>query len=190
MNEFDYNNFNLDARGLDQVCRWLSVIRCFCTIRTPASIYSDLEFPNRQQIRYNYSAIAVPDTVSNILSGMLEQYRAREAHLGELDDLVKDVLIEAGVLHRSAWCCGDKWYMVGGVWRVAGTVIGRFSEMLVEAVVAETRYDVVSVRRGLARAAAALDRGQVTPAPLWPDEVEWLRDNGHVWLSAHVWRSV
>jgi len=190
VNEFDYYNFNLDARGLDQVCRWLSVIRMFCTIRTPACIYSNLEFPNRRLIRNNYGVVAVPETVSNILSELLERYRAREAHLGELDDVVKDALIEAGVLQRGAWCCGDRWYMVGGVWRVAGTVIGRFGEMLVEAVVVETRFDEASVRRALVQAAATLDRGSVTPAPLYDDEVQWLRDQGYVWLSAHVGRDV
>lgn len=188
MKEFDYYNFNLDARGLDSVCRWLSVIRCFCAVKTPANIYSNLEFPVKHFVKRNFGAIAVPEIVSNILSEMLERYRAREAYLGELDDTVRDVLVESGVLHRGAWRCGDKWYMVGGVWRVSAAAVGRFGELLVEAVHVETRYDVESIRRALVRAAAVIDRGHMTPAPLYDDEVKWLAENGWTWRSAHAGR--
>ena len=63
------------------------------------------------------------------------------------------------------------------------TTVVRLSEMLVEATQVVAKIDV---RRALVQAVAALDRGQVEPAPLFEDEVEWLRYHGYRWQSGVV----
>lgn len=183
MNDFDYYNFVLDARGAESIARWLSVIRLHCFVKTPACIYSDLLFPNRFPIKRRMSCISVPDVVSNVISEMLERYRAREAFLSPMDPVVRGLLIETGVLHAGAWCTGDRDYVQGGRWRVSMTSAVWLSEMLVEATQVVTRLDV---RRELVQAVATLDHGQVEPAPLHEEEVVWLRDQGYRWRSGVV----
>lgn len=183
MDEFDYYKFTIDARAATSIARWLSVVRLHCMVRTPACVYTNLNMPNKFAIRYNVGCVPVPEVISNVMSEMLERYRAREAFLGKLDPVVKDSLIESGVLHAGAWCTGDQYYALGGRWRVSMTTCVRLSDMLVEATQVVARVDV---RRELVQAAAALDLGPVEPAPLFEDEVSWLREHGYRWRSGVV----
>ena len=183
MHEFDYYNFTIDARAATNIAKWLSVIRLHCIIKSPACIYTDLILPNKHAFKYRLGCIPAPEIVSNIISEMIDQYRAREASLGELDPIVRELLIESGVLHAGAWCTGDRLYALGGRWRGSMTTVVRLSEMLVEATQVVAKIDV---RRALVQAVAALDRGQVEPAPLFEDEVSWLREHGYRWRSGVV----
>lgn len=183
MSDIDYCNLELAARDAVSISRWLATVRLHCVVKTPGCVYSDLQFDRRYPIKYRVAAIAVPDIVSNTMSEVLERYRAREAFLGELDQSVRDVLIGSGVLHAGAWHTSDKHYMLGGRWRVSMTTCVRLGEMLIEATRVVARVDV---RRELVQAVAALDRGLVEPAPLFEDEVSWLREHGYRWQSGVV----
>lgn len=183
MDEFDYYNFVIDARASTSIAKWLAVIRLHCMVKTPACIYTNLKMPNKFLTRFQSGCVPVPDIVSNIISEMLERYRAREAELSPLDPVVRDLLIESGVLHAGAWYTSDLYYAQGGRWRVSMASPVRVSEMLVEAVQTVARCDV---RRELVQALAALDRGHVEPAPLFEDEVDWLMSHGYRWKSGVV----
>ena len=179
----DLSYYNFDAREATSFAKWISVIRLHCIYRTPACIYSNLLIPNRFPIRHRMSCIAVPEQVSNIISEMLERYRAREAALSPLDPTVRDVLVNAGVLYDGAWMVSDRQYAAHSLWRISMVSPLRFSDMLIESIEAVTRMDV---RRQLIHAVSILDRSQAEPAPLFDNEVEWLSDNGYKWRSGVI----
>lgn len=184
--DLDFYNFAIDAESVSAIAKWLAVIRLHCYTRTPACIYSDLNFKFKHNTLRNVGCVPVPGIISNIISEHIQLNHVRAAEFANADPVVRDLLIEAGILQAGAWCYGDKTYANGSRWRVSMATLVRLSPLLVRAAATVTRCDVHGLSVELARCVAALALGQAECAPLFWDEVEWVSAQGFKWTGSIV----
>lgn len=151
--------------------RWIAVIRLFCYARTPACIYSKIRTPYSHRVFRTTHVVPLPDYVSNLLCDLNKLHSAREAELGIGQD---ESHVFTGV-SSSFKPRGVEPYGITTYTRL------RLGASLVEAV-ARVVGSPDLVRRALVEAVTVLGRGLEEPAPLWWDELKWLRSQGGQWL--------
>lgn len=180
---FDYYSSSINPIDC---AKWIAFIRLYAYVRTPACIYSRLLSPSSKQVWRNVHAIPVPDFISNILVECFEEVSAREASL-ELDNSTdilgtsgKDLYIESGVLpfrdFNSTFKPRDTspyGLSRSAVVRLGATLISRCSRAVGCAEEVMTKMVVKCVEQ--------LGRQDLEPAPLWPDEMDWLSRNDGTW---------
>ena len=188
-NQFDY--YTTD-RSIQDCARWISYIRLFAYVRTPACIYSKIQMPSSKQVYRNTHAIAVPEYISNILADCINETSAREADL-ELEKLpvsdagmLKDLYIEAGVIpfrgHNSTFKPRDVW-----PYGLSKSTVVRLGTWLMETCAREIQCDVVVLGKTVAAVVSQMGLDVVEAAPLWPDEWEWLRGAGGSWTRGVIY---
>ena len=77
---FDYYN---SKESISDCAKWLTFLRLFCLVRTPACVYSCIKTPSSKKIGSSTYIVPVPDFVSNVLVDLFADVSAREAAILE-----------------------------------------------------------------------------------------------------------
>ena len=210
---FDYYNSN---ESIADCAKWLTFLRLFCLVRTPACIYSCIKTPSSKKIGSSSYIVPVPDFVSNILVDLFADVSAREAAILEAgrssvtndpavigassatgvgdavwawgDGHVRGLLVEAGVLPvRVRQSSRFKPGVVRGL-RVTEATAVRLGASLVVHSARALGTEAAVVGRAVAAACEQVSRGLEPCAPLWLDEVNWIEKQGYAWHGAMVVR--
>lgn len=187
--QFDY--YTTD-RSIKDCARWISYIRLFTYVRTPACIYSKIKMPSSKQVYRNVHVIAVPEYISNILVECFNEVSAREAalncysRLSTVDaGMLRDLYIETGVIpfrdHNSTFKPRDVW-----PYGLSKSTVVRLGASLVEVCAREIQCDVAVLERTVAAVVTQMGQDVVEAAPLWPDEWLWLRSTGGHWTRGVI----
>lgn len=110
---FDYYN---SKESISDCAKWLTFLRLFCLVRTPACVYSCIKTPSSKKIGPSTYIVPVPDFISNILADLFADVSAREA-----------AILEAGrssVTGEVATGVGDAVWAWGVVADAGGDVLG------------------------------------------------------------------
>lgn len=184
MNNLDYSNC---ISGEEDIIRWIVFLRCFCYVRTPCCIYTQIRIPSNHRCFSFWDVISTPEFVSNILVDILSARERRptigleplvlQDELFPFDSLSEDdprnLKISAKFKPRWAWGGGRTRgaFDVGVGWPV------RFDDVTVSACVSAhgaLRVDVL--KRELVRYYEAVSRRlDVQPAGLAETEIRWLK---------------
>ena len=211
---FDYYN---SKESISDCAKWLTFLRLFCLVRTPACVYSCIKTPSSKKIGPSTYIVPVPDFISNILADLFTDVSAREAAILEAgrssvtsegilsngsscatvvgdavwawgDGHVRGLLVEAGVLPvRVRQSSRFKPGVVRGL-RVTEATVVRLGASLVVHSARALQTEVVTLGRAVAAACEVLSRGLEPCAPLWLDEVNWIERQGFAWYGPMVVR--
>lgn len=203
---FDYYN---SKESISDCAKWLTFLRLFCLVRTPACVYSCIKTPSSKKIGPSTYIVPVPDFISNILADLFTNVSAREAEIleagrssvtGEVatgvgdavwawgDGHVRDIMVEAGVLPvRVRRSSRFKPGVVRGL-RVTEATVVRLGASLVDHSARALQTEAVTLGRAIAAACEQVSRGLEPCAPLWLDEVNWIEKQGYAWHGAMVVR--
>ena len=211
---FDYYN---SKESISDCAKWLTFLRLFCLVRTPACIYSCIKTPSSKKIGPSTYIVPVPDFVSNILADLFADVSAREAAILEAgrsqllndnvmltgassatgvgdavwawgDGHVRELLVEAGVLPvRLRQSSRFKPGVVRGL-RVTEATVVRLGASLLEHSARALQTEAVTLGKAVAAACEQVSRGLEPCAPLWLDEVNWIEKQGYTWHGAIVVR--
>ena len=211
---FDYYNSN---ESISDCAKWLTFLRLFCLVRTPACVYSCITTPSSKKIGPSTYIVPVPDFVSNILVDLFADVSAREAAIleagrssvtgevatgvgdavwtsgvvadtGGVDSVVRGLLVEAGVLPvRVRQSSRFKPGVVRGL-RVTEATVVRLGASLLEHSARALQTEAVTLGRAIAAACEQVSRGLEPCAPLWLDEVNWIEKQGYAWHGPMVVR--
>lgn len=214
MSSFDYYN---SKESISDCAKWLAFLRLFCIVRTPACIYSCIKTPSSKKIGPSTYVVPVPDFISNILVDLFADVSAREAEIleagrssvtgevatgvgdavwawdvvadtGGVDSVVRDLLVEVGVLPvRVRQSSRFKPGVVRGL-RVTEATVVRLGPELVAHSARALKAESVALSKAVAAACEQVSRGLEPCAPLWLDEVNWIERQGYAWHGPMVVR--
>lgn len=214
MSSFDYYN---SKESISDCAKWLAFLRLFCIVRTPACIYSCIKTPSSKKIGPSTYVVPVPDFISNILVDLFADVSAREAEIleagrssvtgevatgvgdavwawdvvadtGGVDSVVRDLLVEVGVLPvRVRQSSRFKPGVVRGL-RVTEATVVRLGPELVAHSARALKAESVALSKAVAAACEQVSRGLEQCAPLWLDEVNWIERQGYAWHGPMVVR--
>lgn len=181
MHNLDYSNCESSE---EDIIRWIVFLRCFCYIRAPMCIYTQIRIPSNHRVFAHWEVISTPEFVSNILADIfsararrprvgVEPVKDEYAFLGGLDEEdIRYIKITERFKPRWAWGGGRTRgaFDVGVGWPV------RFDDITLKACVAAhgaMREDVL--KREIMRYYVSVSRrDDVQPAGLTDDEYRWL----------------
>lgn len=180
---FDYYSSAINPMDC---AKWISFVRLYTYVRTPACVYAKLVSPSSRQIWRNVHIIPIPDFISNILVECFEEVSAREAEL-ELDKLpvsdesmLRDLYIESGVLpfrdFNSTFKPRD-----ASPYGLSKSTVVRLGAMLVARCAQAVGCTEEMMTKMVVKCVEQLGRQDLEPAPLWPDEMDWLSKHGGHW---------
>lgn len=188
---FDYYN---TSQNVVDCAKWITFIRLYAYVRTPACIYSKILTPSSKQVWRNIHAIAVPDYIANIIAECFEEISAREANL-ELDKLhvsdasmLKDLYIETGVVPFREFNTSFKPREMDP-YRLSRASVVRLGASLITRCADSLKVSDDVMKRAVLVAVKQLSRQDLEPAALWPDEMDWLSASEVRWTGGVMYES-
>jgi len=194
INSFDRVNHSQSPRNMAE---WIVFLRLYCLIRGPACVYSKIATPMSHRIYRNIYIIPLPDQVSNLLCNLIEERDARELAVKEalcitekdkdsdLKQELKSLCNDFGIITEKLSI--DSTFKPRGCrpYGISKSTVVTFGEVL-----GATLWRHMDVRKDIASALSRVDMS-LEPAPLWPDEVEWLKTKcGWYWDGPVIYEEV